>query len=167
MRGAHQPINFHSPKAAVSERTHALMTGFAEDLLNPTSCTAPRVQRRWTACTLICVRASIASTDKTVLTVAAIISLLLPFQLQHQPTTSTQSSALETAYTATDSFYRIFLGDVSDTTLHQKCQASAICGYQPAVKVRGSHRQLGRARPRVTWHRKAQIPVKSLSQLPM
>ena len=56
--GELQPIDCAYPEAAVSGHTHALTTGWAEDLLNnAASCTVLRVQKRWCACTLIYIRA--------------------------------------------------------------------------------------------------------------
>ena len=98
MRGAHQPIHIFYPEAAVSGPSHALVTGYAEDLLNAASCTVFWVERRWSACTLIYILASVVSTDKTLLAVAMIIyksaaitiAIAIALKLQHQPTTRTQ-----------------------------------------------------------------------------
>ena len=122
--------NFSLPEAAVSGCTHAPMTGSAEDLLKATSCTVFRVQRRWTACTLIWIHASIAFTDKTVPTVALINNHCHLPKLQHQPTTSSKSSAHETANKATYNFtINGFLATYLIPRSTKKCQASAICGY--------------------------------------
>ena len=138
------------------------MTGFAQDLLNPTSCTASRVQRRWTACTLICIRASVASTDKTVPTVAIIISLPWSSKLQHQPTTSNQSPALETACTATCIFYVLtkFLATclIPPSTKSAKPRQSA--GTNPQYRSEGliaSSAELGQESLGIGRHRSTGI----------